>query len=348
MVDVDVDEDEEGANGKGMGRGRVSAWRVLRCAAVGRAVGRGCGVMMWGVCGVARRCSASLVSLPTIHQRVPHPSSCLRLRPRLGPRLGPRLRLRLARLAVQADIILQGVSRPVDLTCREDLVNAVTTCLSSKVVSQNSDTISPISVDAVLSVIDADTATNVDLNDIKIVKQIGGTIDDTELINGLVFDKGAKKTAGGPTHVKDAKIGLIQFCLSAPKSDMENNVVVSQGAHACEGVRGGGMRRGGRGERRGWCDGKRRVRLLLVVCCWRCRHLQLVRRFWPSPLPPSSCVSVRCVMVCRVMSCRVLSSYPILSCCVLSCPLLASPGLSWRVVSCRSYDDTWYPMAVPD
>ena len=55
----------------------------------------------------------------------------------------------------------------------------------------------------------------------------GGTIDDTELVNGLVFDKGAKKTAGGPTHVKDAKIGLIQFCLSAPKSDMENNVVVS-------------------------------------------------------------------------------------------------------------------------
>merc|ERR1719162_2260577 len=27
--------------------------------------------------------------------------------------------------------------------------------------------------------------------------------------------------------IKDAKIGLIQFCLSAPKTDMENNVVVS-------------------------------------------------------------------------------------------------------------------------
>mmetsp|Transcript_18935 Transcript_18935/g.34304 ORF Transcript_18935/g.34304 Transcript_18935/m.34304 type:complete len:526 (+) Transcript_18935:63-1640(+) len=127
----------------------------------------------------------------------------------------------------QADVILQGVSRPVDLGNREDLINAVTTCLSSKVVSQNSDTISPISVDAVLSVINPETATNVDLNDIKIVKQIGGTIDDTELVNGLVFDKGAKKTAGGPTHVENAKIGLIQFCLSAPKSDMENNVVVS-------------------------------------------------------------------------------------------------------------------------
>jgi T-complex protein 1 subunit delta len=40
------------------------------------------------------------------------------------------------------------------------------------VVSQNSDILSPIAVDAVLSIIDAATATNVDLNDIKIVKQV--------------------------------------------------------------------------------------------------------------------------------------------------------------------------------
>ena len=33
--------------------------------------------------------------------------------------------------------------------------------------------------------------------------------------------------AGAPTRMENAKIGLIQFCLSAPKTDMENNVVVS-------------------------------------------------------------------------------------------------------------------------
>lgn len=38
---------------------------------------------------------------------------------------------------------------------------------------------------------------------------------------------GANKAAGGPARVEKAKIGLIQFCLSAPKTDMENNVVVS-------------------------------------------------------------------------------------------------------------------------
>lgn len=128
---------------------------------------------------------------------------------------------------LKADEILQSVSRPVDLTDRESLISTIDTCLSSKIVSQNSEIISPLCVDAIMAIIDAETATNVDLNDVKIVKQVGGTIDDTELVHGLVFDKGAKKTAGGPGRIQNAKIGLIQFCLSAPKSDMENNVVVS-------------------------------------------------------------------------------------------------------------------------
>eukprot|EP00606_Chrysophyceae_sp_TOSAG23-5_P000792 GSChrysophyteH2.ASY1.ANO1.1428.1 assembled CDS len=81
--------------------------------------------------------------------------------------------------------------------------------------------------DSLLDAVNTYTASNVDLADVKIVKQVGGTMEDSELVNGLVLERGAKHTAGGPTKMKDAKIALIQFCLSAPKTDMENNVVVS-------------------------------------------------------------------------------------------------------------------------
>lgn len=130
--------------------------------------------------------------------------------------------------ADQATKILEGIARPVDLNKREDLISSVNTCLSSKVVSQNSDLLAPIAVDSVLGIIeDLDSATNVDLRDIRMVEQVGGTVDDTELVNGLVFNKGASKSAGGPSQIKNAKIALVQFCLSAPKTDMDNNVVVS-------------------------------------------------------------------------------------------------------------------------
>ncbi len=58
--------------------------------------------------------------------------------------------------------------------------------------------------------------------------KLGGTVDDSELIDGLVFTNNkVSHFAGGPTRVEGAKIGLIQFCLSAPKTDLENNVVVN-------------------------------------------------------------------------------------------------------------------------
>ena len=131
------------------------------------------------------------------------------------------------RAASECTAILEGMSQKVTLEERDRLVDAVTTCLSSKVISNNSETLAPLAVDAILGIIDAKTATTVDLDKVKIVKQVGGTVDDTELVEGIVFAQGAKKAAGGPTRIENAKIGLIQFCLSAPKTDMENNVVVS-------------------------------------------------------------------------------------------------------------------------
>jgi T-complex protein 1 subunit delta len=122
--------------------------------------------------------------------------------------------------------ILCAMAEEVELTDREKLVQAAVTSLSSKVVKENSERLAPLAVDAVLSVAGED-ATNVDLRDIKIVKALGGTTEETELVPGLAFIKRASHVAGAPTRMEKAKVGLIQFCLSAPKTDMENSVVVS-------------------------------------------------------------------------------------------------------------------------
>ncbi|KAJ3099730.1 T-complex protein 1 subunit delta, partial [Phlyctochytrium bullatum] len=87
--------------------------------------------------------------------------------------------------------------------------------------------LSPIAVDAVLKVIDPATAVNVDLKNIRLVKKVGGTIDDTELVDGLVLTQSVIKSAGGPTRIEKAKIALVQFQLSPPKPDMENQIVVN-------------------------------------------------------------------------------------------------------------------------
>ena len=67
-------------------------------------------------------------------------------------------------------------------------------------------------------------ACSLDLKDIKVVTKLGGTVDDSEQVEGMVFDHKAAKSAGGPTRMENARIGLIQFQISPPKTDLENNV----------------------------------------------------------------------------------------------------------------------------
>jgi len=118
------------------------------------------------------------------------------------------------------------MSIKLDLNDEESLIKIASTSLASKIVSQHSQELAPIAVRAVKNIIKPDDD-NVDLRDIKVSKKLGGTVDDTELVNGLVFTHNhASHAAGGPTRINTPKIGLIQFCLSSPKTDMENSVVV--------------------------------------------------------------------------------------------------------------------------
>lgn len=130
------------------------------------------------------------------------------------------------RAAQRSVEILLDMASKIKLDDKELLIKAASTSLSSKIVSQHSLLLAPLAVDSVLKVINKEQD-NVDLNDIRLVKKLGGTIDDTELINGVVLTQNVVKSAGGPTRIEKAKIGLIQFQLSPPKPDMENNVVVN-------------------------------------------------------------------------------------------------------------------------
>ncbi|TVY75702.1 T-complex protein 1 subunit delta [Lachnellula suecica] len=131
------------------------------------------------------------------------------------------------RAAAAAVQVLHDMSTPVSLTDTSVLLQAATTSLSSKIVSQHSGLLAPMAVNAVTKTIDIKTADNVDLRNIRIVKKVGGTIEDTEMVEGLVLTQPVLKNGGGPVRMEKARIGLIQFQLSPPKPDMENSIVVN-------------------------------------------------------------------------------------------------------------------------
>lgn len=121
------------------------------------------------------------------------------------------------------EIIRKELAIPVDLSDTLTLQKCASTSLNSKVVSQQSSLLAPIAVTAVFRATDAN-AENIDLKDIRVTTVLGGTVEDTELIDGLLL---RQKVNVGPKRIEKAKIALIQFCVSPPKTDMDMNVIVS-------------------------------------------------------------------------------------------------------------------------
>lgn len=75
-----------------------------------------------------------------------------------------------------------------------------------------------MAVKAVKAIIDAND-NNVNLKMIKIVKKLGETVEESELIDGALIEQ-KSMGHGGPSRVEKAKIGLIQFQISPPKTNV--------------------------------------------------------------------------------------------------------------------------------
>jgi hypothetical protein len=132
---------------------------------------------------------------------------------KLSTVLGYRLANIMIKDMVLSFFMLNGIIHAcctTTVSTRCSMLWALCRSLSSKVVSQYSSIFAPMAVDAVLHILDQKRSDLLDLKDIRVVSKVGGTIDDSELVDGMIFSQKACKAAGGPTRIEKAKIGLIQ------------------------------------------------------------------------------------------------------------------------------------------
>jgi len=110
---------------------------------------------------------------------------------------------------------------------RESLIKIAKTSMQSKLVSENSVPLSKLSVDAILKIVEKDgDKYSVDLDNLKVEKKAGGSIDDTALINGIVLDKEIVHS-GMPTKIEKAKIALVNAALEVEKTEMSAEIRIS-------------------------------------------------------------------------------------------------------------------------
>ena len=123
--------------------------------------------------------------------------------------------------------ILSEIAKKIQPDDRESLLNIAKTSMESKLISDDSDSLSKIVVDAILKItIKKDEKYTVDLDNIKVEKKAGASIKDTNLIKGIVLDKEVVHS-GMPTKIEKAKIALVNAAIEVEKTETSAEIRIS-------------------------------------------------------------------------------------------------------------------------
>ncbi|AFS81572.1 thermosome [Candidatus Nitrosopumilus koreensis AR1] len=123
--------------------------------------------------------------------------------------------------------IYSELSKKIKPDDRESLIKIATTSMQSKLISEDSDILSKIVVDAILSIVTKKGEDySVDLENIKVEKKSGGSIQDTQIVKGIVLDKEIVHS-GMPTKIDKAQIALLNSALEIEKTEMSSEIRIS-------------------------------------------------------------------------------------------------------------------------
>ncbi len=126
--------------------------------------------------------------------------------------------------------LLSQIAKSILPDDRNSLLKIAKTSMESKLISDDSDLISKIVVDAVLKIaMKKEQKYTVDLDNIKVEKKAGSSIQDTTLIKGIVLDKEIVHS-GMPTKIEKARIALINSPLEVEKTEMSAEIRITDPA----------------------------------------------------------------------------------------------------------------------
>ncbi len=128
----------------------------------------------------------------------------------------------------EAQKILVDIAQKVTIDDEEMLRDIAGTAMNSKQISGSKDFFSKMVVDAVKTVATKgeDGKYTVDLNNIQTVKKTGASMEESELVKGLIIDKEPVHSAM-PKRIENAVIALIDAPFEVKKTEIEAKIEIT-------------------------------------------------------------------------------------------------------------------------
>merc|ERR1719187_1337340 len=114
---------------------------------------------------------------------------------------------------------------PIDLSNTEMLKKVAKTTLGSKIVNRCHDQMAMIAVEAVLAVADMERK-DVNFELIKVEGKVGGKLEDTMLVKGVIVDKDFSHPQM-PKQIKDVKLAILTCPFEPPKPKTKHKLDVT-------------------------------------------------------------------------------------------------------------------------
>ena len=122
---------------------------------------------------------------------------------------------------------LSDITINIESKNKEILEKIANTSMQTKLVSIEATDLAKLVVDATLKIVEEkNNSFKVNLDNIKIEKKTGGSISDSELVNGIILDKEIVHS-GMPRRIENARIALINDALEIKKTEFEAKLNIS-------------------------------------------------------------------------------------------------------------------------
>jgi len=123
--------------------------------------------------------------------------------------------------------ILKQIGNPISITNAKELKKVGMTAMISKSVSSDREYLADIAVKAVTATVEKQGDRYVfDKDNIQMVKKQGGTVRDTNLIEGLILDKEVVHS-GMPKTISKARIALVDAAMEVKKTEIDAKIEIN-------------------------------------------------------------------------------------------------------------------------
>ncbi len=123
--------------------------------------------------------------------------------------------------------ILNESKIDIDINDEEKLQEIAKTAMTGKAIEGNKDRLSEMVVEAVRHVAEEeDGSYMVDIDNIKVEKKSGASVEKSEMVNGIILDK-ERLNESMPKEVKDAKIALLDSALEIKETEVDAEIEIT-------------------------------------------------------------------------------------------------------------------------